>query len=339
MTGASPFVPFAVIERGGIAESHHHGVAVLADASGRIVARWGDPDVVTFPRSALKPFQAIDLLESGAFDAFGLTQAHLALACASHKGERVHAEHVTAWLAHLDCDETCLVCGPALPGDADMQRAWLGEGRHGSPVFYNCSGKHCGFLTNARHLGLPVAGYDSPDHPLQQRYRAVLSRYLEGSADALPWSRDDCMLPAPALSMRAMATAVARLSAQANGDAGAPAARIVAAMRAHPKLLAGTGALPEILVGAGCGRMTAKTGAEGYLAVFLPDEGLGLTIKAADGGARGRDFALAVTLAQVGLVTAAEHDALMEALAPPHADSRGHAVARLRPVLPAAGTA
>ena len=70
MTPAAHFVPFASVERGGVAESYHFGVGVLADRTGKLHASWGDPDFITFPRSALKPFQAVDLVENGAFDAF-----------------------------------------------------------------------------------------------------------------------------------------------------------------------------------------------------------------------------------------------------------------------------
>ena len=144
MTPARHFVPFACVERGGIAESYHFGVAVLADGAGRVQAAWGDPDFVTFPRSALKPFQAVDLIESGAFDALGLSGEQLALACASHTGEHFHTDRVAAWLDELGCDETCLACGPALPGRIEALHAYLRAGLPASPIFYNCSGKHCG---------------------------------------------------------------------------------------------------------------------------------------------------------------------------------------------------
>jgi L-asparaginase II len=335
MTSHAQFVPFARIERGGIPESHHLGVAVVADATGKVHARWGDPDVVTFPRSALKPFQAVDLIESGALDACGLGAAELALACASHSGESFHVERVRNWLALLGCDETCLVCGAVLPGRPEAMQAHLRAGLAGSPVFYNCSGKHCGFLTNARHLGLNLAGYDAPDHALQQRYRAVLSRFLRRDADVLPWSRDDCVLPAPALPMREMATALARLIEEAaSGGKEAAPSRILAAMAAHPLLLAGTGGLPQILGEKLPGRVVTKTGAEGYLAVFLPAERLGIVLKVADGNARARDSALAAILGQLGLIDAATAARLNASLAPPLRDSRGQPVGSIVCVLP-----
>jgi L-asparaginase II len=335
MASHSQFVPFARIDRGGIPESYHLGVAVVADASGKVHAHWGDPDAVTFPRSALKPFQAVDLIESGAFDAFGLGDADLTLACASHSGESFHAERVRNWLALLGCDETCLACGAVLPGRPEAMQAHLRAGLAASPVFYNCSGKHCGFLTNARHCVLDIAGYDAPEHPLQKRYRAVLSRFLCRDADTLPWSRDDCALPAPALPMREMAAGLARFieEAASGGEDTAPS-RIIAAMAAHPLLLAGTGGLPQILGEKLAGRVVAKTGAEGYLAVFLPAERLGIVLKVADGNARARDCVLAAILSRLGLIDAATAAELAASLAPPLRDSLGRPVGSIVCVLP-----
>ncbi len=336
MAPAAHFVPFAAIERGGIAESFHFGVGVLADGQGKLRASWGDPDFITFPRSALKPFQAIDLLESGAFDTLGLSSERLTLACASHTGESFHVTEVERWLGELGCDETCLVCGPALPGQPEALRTYLRAGLQPSPLLYNCSGKHCGFLTNARHLGLPITAYNAPEHPLQERYRAVLSRFLGRAADELAWSRDDCTLPAPALSMREMAIGAARFTEEAQSTES-PAARILSAMEAHPLLLAGTGGLPQILHEIAPGRLIAKTGAEGYLLVFLPAERLGLALKVADGSARARDAALTAMLSQLGLIDAVTAAKLMQRVAPPHCDSRGFPVGDIRTILPLPG--
>jgi L-asparaginase II len=333
MTPAGHFVPFASIERGGVDESFHFGVGVLADGTGKLHASWGDPDFVTFPRSALKPFQAVDLVENGAFDAFGLASEQLALACASHTGESFHVERVEHWLGQLGCDASCLACGPAYPGNAEALRDYLRAGREPSPLLYNCSGKHCGFLTSARHLGLPIAAYDAPDHPLQGRYRTVFSRFLGHDADALAWSRDDCTLPAPALAMRDMAAAAARFTEEAQRRDSAPA-RILSAMAAHPLLLAGTGALPQILGEVLPGRFVVKTGAEGYLLVFFPTERLGLALKVADGASRARDVALAAMLHQLGMIDAAEAARLTERVAPPLLDSRRRPVGSIRPMLP-----
>ncbi|MER3486033.1 MAG: hypothetical protein C4345_08750 [Chloroflexota bacterium] len=76
----------AEVTRGGCVESVHDGSIVVSDASGTVIAWAGDPEQFAFFRSSAKPFQAIPVVESGAADRFGLTDAELALCCASGCG-------------------------------------------------------------------------------------------------------------------------------------------------------------------------------------------------------------------------------------------------------------
>ena len=88
-------VPLVEIWRGDMVESLHLGHAVICDAGGGIVAAWGDPGQVIYPRSACKMIQALPLVESGAAEAAGLGSEHLALACASHNGAAIHTDRVS----------------------------------------------------------------------------------------------------------------------------------------------------------------------------------------------------------------------------------------------------
>ena len=94
-------VPMIELWRGGILESTHLGHAVICDSAGEIVQAWGDPDRVIFPRSSCKMLQALPLLESGAADAAGLSDAHIALSCASHQGAALHVNMAQRWLRDL----------------------------------------------------------------------------------------------------------------------------------------------------------------------------------------------------------------------------------------------
>ena len=73
----------AKVYRSQIVESVHRGSWVIVDAQGRIAASQGDPYLKTFFRSAAKPIQALPIVESGAADRFGFTDAELAVMCAS----------------------------------------------------------------------------------------------------------------------------------------------------------------------------------------------------------------------------------------------------------------
>ena len=144
------------VTRGDMVESRHRAAFAVADPRGRVVASAGDIERPVYARSAIKALQAIPLVESGAAEAFGLSDAEIALACASHHGEPRHVETVTAWLARIGCSLEDLECGAHPPTHAASHRALMAAGEEPGAVHNNCSGKHAGFLTLARHLNAPT---------------------------------------------------------------------------------------------------------------------------------------------------------------------------------------
>ncbi|MCH9674945.1 MAG: asparaginase [Gammaproteobacteria bacterium] len=328
----SAFVPVAELIRGGNLESVHHGVAVAVGPSGDVVYELGDASFATYPRSALKPIQALHLIESGAFAARGLTSEHVAIACASHMGEPFHAQLVSGWLDQLALGPEHLACGPTYPLDPSSAHAAI-RAFEPSSVWHNCSGKHTGFLCVAQHMGWSVHGYEEFEHPAQIHYREVLAEFFPEPA-ALQWGRDDCTLPAPAMTMGQMAHAMSQF-AQGASSRPARADAIVSvhdAMRAFPLLVDGTGGLTPDLVAATGGDVIVKVGAEGYLAGFVPRLGLGFALKVADGNGRARRVFTVRVLEQIGALRGLHADALRKLRAHPVHDSRGERVGELRAV-------
>lgn len=332
------YARIAEVWRGPLVESVHFGAAAVANAEGKVIFGWGDTGIVTFPRSSLKPIQAIALVETGAADAFGLTPEDLALACASHRGEPIHTRRVAAWLSRLGLTETALACGPDYPSDEDTMADLIRAGTAPSRIFHNCSGKHCGYLTVARHMGWPIEGYREPSHPTQQLYLDNFSDLLDSDAHALPLGVDGCTLPAPALSMADMARSMARYAAAGAAETkrGAAIRRLHAAMRAHPQLVAGIGQPNVRLTQATRGRIIMKGGAEGYLVAFIPDQGLGIALKVADGNPRARMVALLALLRELKLLDDGEAAALANVAETPILNSIGTEVGRVRACHPPA---
>jgi L-asparaginase II len=280
--------PVAVeLWRGPAVESRHRVAVAVAESGGRLTAQVGDAEVPVFPRSAIKPIQAVPLVETGAADAFALGDAELALACASHAGEPVHTERVAAWLARIGLTERGLACGAHAPLDREAARELRRAGGVPTPVHNNCSGKHTGMLTTAVHLGEPTAGYLDPAHPVQRRIRAVFEE-LMGAPLGEP-GVDGCGVPSWPLPLDRLAVAMANLCER-------PAAkRLLVAMRAHPELVAGTGRLDTALMRARPD-LVAKGGAEGVHVAVVPDRGLAVAVKAEDGAGRAADVALLAVL-------------------------------------------
>ena len=305
------------LSRGERVESWHRGAVAVADAAGRLVWSIGDVERLIYPRSALKMLQALPLVETGAADAYGLSNRELALACASHSGEAFHVETVAAWLHKIGCSESDLACGPP-PG---LTRA-----------HHNCSGKHTGFLTIARHIGAPTDGYQEPDHPVQRLALGGMAEMAGVDPAALPVAIDGCTAPAAALSLTALATAMGRLADPAGlGEGRAAAARrLDAAVKAEPLYVAGTGRACTALIEAAGGAASVKTGAEGAYVAVISKLGLGVALKIDDGAGRGAETAIAAVLARLGVVDPA--DATVAALIqPPVTNSVGRVVGQRRP--------
>ncbi|WP_227286436.1 asparaginase [Boseongicola sp. H5] len=313
--------PLVEVWRGPFRESLHRGHAVIWDAGGDIVAAWGDPDAVILPRSSCKMVQALPLVESGAAEAYGLTDAQLALACASHQGAHVHTDMVAAWLADLGLSEEALRCGPQMPNDRDARNELIRGYREPGQSHNNCSGKHSGFLTLGRHLGAGPEYVDT-DHPVQ---RAVKAAFEEVTGEDSPGHGiDGCSAPNFACTMTGLARAMAGFAA-ATGDGGArdqAQFRLTRAMAAYPHLVAGEGRACTILMRAMNGRASIKTGAEAVFVGILTEQKLGIAVKIEDGTTRGAEAVITQLLIGAG-VLAADHPAAIRYRHGPILNRRG----------------
>ncbi len=258
-------VPLVAVWRGDTIESVHHGVIVATDPGGRVVAAAGDPETVTFLRSAAKPFQVIALIESGAADRFGFTNRQIAVMAGSHAGEAVHLAEVRSILDRIDMDESALQCGAHAPFHRPTARELRRRGDEPSVLHNNCSGKHAGMLAFARHIGAPAGDYLDLDHPVQRRIREVIELFAGVPAGAARPATDGCSAPTFALPLRQQARMFARMldPGSAPPDLGGAARRIVEAMRAHPDMVAGSDQPCTALMQATRETFIAKIGAEG----------------------------------------------------------------------------
>jgi L-asparaginase II len=328
MAGSQGAFPMVELWRGGLLESAHSGHAVICDAAGRVIGAWGDPAAVIFPRSSCKMIQALPLIESGAADAAGLTQAQLALSCASHQGAALHTGMVTRWLTGLGLSEADLRCGSHWPYDtAEHDRLVLA---HEKPcqIHNNCSGKHAGFLTLTRHLRAGPE-YVDPDHPIQRAIRAATEEVTEEPSPG--FGIDGCSAPNFATTLQGLARAMGRFAgASDRGDTRQRAMhRLTRAMAAHPDLVAGEGRACTELMRAMGGRVAIKTGAEAVFVAILPDQQRGIAVKIADGNSRASEAVIAALLVRLGALDA-DHPATRKRLNAVQTNWRGTETGILR---------
>ncbi|GAA4811829.1 asparaginase [Actinomycetospora chlora] len=259
------------VTRGELVESTHRVALVVLEPDGSALHA-GATEATVLARSALKPAQALALLEAGA----ELDDRELALAAGSHSGEPEHLAVAAGLLARLGLDEEDLRCPPARPLGLAADHAW--GTREPARLAMNCSGKHAAMLAACLARGWPRAGYLAAEHPLQRLVRATLER-VAGPVRGV--TVDGCGAPAFATDL----VAVARLGRSLVSAApGTPEHRVAAAMLTHPDLVAGTDRLDTVLMQVLPGAVS-KVGAEGVLLAVLPD-GAALALKVADGAGR-----------------------------------------------------
>jgi len=317
-----------LVERGGLLESEHRVHAVVCDGVGEALTGWGDPDRVTWMRSAVKPFQALPLVEDGVAEALHLSDEELAVACASHNGEPRHLEPVASLLRKAGLTEEALECGAHPPMGKVAARGLSRSGRDPRRIHNNCSGKHAGMLALATYHGWRTEGYRDPAHPVQLRMLAEMERWTGVPKDRIGTAVDGCGVVCFAVPLSAAARGLARFMAA--GVRGEGAGRIVDAMVGNPFLAAGSGRLCTKIMEVTAGRILVKAGAEGVYLAASRDGARALALKVEDGARRGAEAALMVLLEEMGLLSRGDLAALEPFSAPMVRNTLGEVVGRIR---------
>ncbi|MFI7596908.1 asparaginase [Actinoplanes sp. NPDC049681] len=280
----------AEVVRSGFVECVHHGSVVVLDAAGAVVASAGDVTGPVFPRSSNKPLQTVGMLRSGLSVA---DPADLALISGSHFGEPFHVDRVRSILRAAGLGEENLLCPVDFPLSATERDAVVRAGGGAERIYMNCSGKHAGMLATCVANGWPLDDYRDAKHPLQVALAETVTE-LVGEPIAAT-GVDGCGAPVFAFSLTALARGFLRLAAAPDGYER----QVADAVRAAPELVAGTGQDDTQLMH-GVPGLLAKGGAEGVVAVAIPDVGA-VAIKVADGAMRARMPVLVSALRRLGV--------------------------------------
>lgn len=325
----------AELTRNGVPESRHRGWVAVARADGSLVAHAGDPERLTFARSAMKPFQAVAVVESGAADRFEFTDAELSICCGSHRGESRHRETVAGMLAKIGQPATALLGAIDPPWSAERERLAAEGDEITQRLAQNCSGKHAGMLAACVAQGYPTGTYDALDHPHQRAIRAIVARFWDVPEDNLVVGLDNCTLPAYAAPIRNVATGWARIADpdRAPDEHRDAIRRIGAAIGRAPFMIAGTGELNTVLMETTGGRVLAKDGAEGVICLAVRDKGLGVAIKVEDGSFRAHDTVVRDLLKRLDALSSDEDAALAAAFSERLESNRQQHVGDMRSVL------
>lgn len=294
--------------RGGLIENRHRVSLAILKPDGSLLAASGNPGLRAHLRSSAKPFQAQALFQTGAIERFGLSPEEIALTCASHDGMPRHVETVAAYLHKIGLGPEYLACGAHLPFDQAARKALLAAGEKPTVLHNNCSGKHTGMLAAALAMGVEPAGYEQPQHPVQQLNIQIL-RDLSGEPE-VPYGVDGCSVPTFVLPLEAAARMFARL---AQPQAAPQQYRVglevtFQAMRRHPDLVAGPESIDTVIMQKIPG-LVAKRGADGYYGMALRQSEwgpIGVALKVEDGSNAAREPFVVRLLEALGVLSPEE---------------------------------
>ncbi len=257
--------------RGSKLESIHKVHAVISDKKGRVLMCAGNPEYKSFIRSALKPFQAIPFVSSGASSKFKDSSKSIALSCGSHSGSILHTRQAFKILWEYDVDIRMLRCPIKIT----------------SPLEHNCSGKHAAFLATCKKLNWPLESYLKGDHPLQVEIFRIISEFLEIPLEDIYAERDDCGAPTLYMKLLEMAKLYSLLSSSDNAELE----QISRAMTTDPLMISDHNKFDTEVILASHGQVISKGGAEGINCFCKVNEGMGLALKVEDGSRRAKQAA------------------------------------------------
>jgi L-asparaginase II len=286
------FVEVAVLERSGLVESRHRGIAALVGSDGKLIDQLGVAKRLIYPRSAVKPLQVVAMRRAG----LDLVGEELAICAGSHHGTGRHIALVDGILAGVGLDENALQCPPAWPGNQAARAEAIGE----SKAAFNCSGKHAGFIAASKAAGWDAKTYLDANHPLQKSVEEVLEEF--SGEQILHSTIDGCGAPLHTITVEGLARAI--------GKFAATEPEIVNAMLAHPWAVGDMKSPDSVIMQHG---MVAKLGAEGVFVIGLKS-GHGVAVKIADGSLRAAPLVALRLLNRNGLLDDSTHAELHAAL-------------------------
>jgi len=286
---ATGVVELAVLTRSGMIESRHLGAAAVVDSDGTVIRSLGDTSALVYPRSTLKPVQAVAMLRASA----PLRELQLVLATASHCGSPEHLAVVRSMLADAGLDEGALQCPADWPLGREFANELIRESRHPTRLHMNCSGKHAGFLSASVANGWETSDYLDPGHPMQ---RAVVAAVEDLTREKIEHTGvDGCGAPVHAVTLAGLARAIGHVT----GARDSESATVASAVRAHPWAIDGRGRANTMVIER-LG-LIAKLGAEGVMVMGAPN-GVAASVKILDGSLRAATLVALALLSQVGAV-------------------------------------
>lgn len=328
--------PLAVVTRNDYIESIHFGYVCVVDSSGRVLYFLGDYNTKIFFRSSAKPIQVIPLIQSGAAEAFNFSKREIAIACASHSGQKIHQETVEEILKRLKLEEVNLHCGIMTPYSEEETKNLILRRKSPSVFHCSCSGKHSAMLALAKFRGYSIENYQTITNPVQQEILRTVGKFTDEDVNSIPIGTDGCGVPIYLLPIKKIALSYARLTMYSQ-NTGSPyyhsCKTVFEAMSQFPVMVAGDHEFCTELMQATSGKLIGKAGSEAVYCVGIKEGNLGVCIKIVDGNERAVYPVVIAILKELGILSSSELNSLKHRYRQALKNNLGEITGEILPVL------
>ena len=280
--------------RGKRVESSHQVKALVTNVDGKVLLSTNNDNEFFFPRSSIKIFQAIPFAMSNAIKNYKLNTKHIALACASHKGEKFHIKELKKWISKINLKTKNLQCGIHAPLDKNASEKIIYSRKKFNELHNNCAGKHLGMLTSCLVNNQSITNYLDYNHAHQKNIRKIFNKFTESKLSKKNFSLDGCSAPQYSFKIKSISRALNNLikSYKNNYEYTDQVRTLVNSILENPKFIGGTARFDTKVIKASKGKIFCKSGAEGvFLFVDFQKEISGV-IKITDGNERAIPIAI-----------------------------------------------
>lgn len=274
--------------RSEIIESVHFAKVLVRNKKNETLISSGNENDLVYPRSSIKIFQAIPLMECKAHEKYQLNSKILALACSSHRGEDYHIKELGNWINKIKISEKVLKCGTHLPLNINANKEFLIEKKKINQLYNNCAGKHLAMITSCLINGYSTKNYLEFNHPHQIKIRNIFEKFTGKKIQIDKYGIDGCSAPQYAFKLKDINKMLSNLlkSYNNNFEYKNEVGHLIDSILKNPKYIGGSDSLDSTIMKISNKKIFCKGGAEGVFLFTELKKSITGVIKIVDGNER-----------------------------------------------------